>query len=143
MEIEKSTLDKIGKLWYNSYSEREVIEMKKIFKNAYELSTYFIKENRDTRQWGFLSEYYYNSPIQYLLCDMYDKYIRGKSILAKECQEFKEAEQNAIAYLETKLIQNGYNLSILYTNEVTYADGYSTCFKIKIETIPQQLELEL
>ena len=115
--------------------------MKKLFKNANELATYFIKDNHDIRQWGFLKEYYYNSPIQYFFCDMYNKYIRGKSVFAKECQEFKEAEQNAIAYLEATLIQNGYNLSILYTNEVTYADGYSTYFKIKIDSIPQQLEL--
>ena len=121
--------------------ERIMIKMKKIFKNANELATYFIKENCDARQWGVLAEHYYNSPIQYLFFDMYDKYVRGKSIFAQECQEFKKAEQNAIAYLENKLIQNGYNLSILYTNEIVYADGYSTYFNIKIESIPQQLEI--
>ena len=114
--------------------------MKKTFKNANELATYFIKENNDIRQWGFLEKYYCNSPAQYLLQNMYDKYVFGKSVFARECQEFQEAEQNAISYLEEKLIQNGYNLSILYTNEITDGDGYFTCFNIKIEAVPQQLD---
>ena len=115
--------------------------MEKIFKNANELAVYFIKENTDRREWGLFEKYYRNSPIEYLFRDMYDKYVRGKSILACECQEFQEAEQNAIAYLEEKIIENGYNLSILYTSEITHADGYFTYFDVKIENIPQQLEL--
>jgi hypothetical protein len=72
---------------------------------------------------------------------MYDKYVRGKSVLACKCQEFQQAKQNAIDFTEQFLLQQGYTLSILYNCECIDSDGRTTTYKVTIENIPQQLQI--
>ena len=72
---------------------------------------------------------------------MYDKYVRGKNPFARCCEEFNNAEKNAIEFIEQTLIANGFNLSILYNCECVDGDGYFSYFKVELENIPQQLEL--
>ena len=72
---------------------------------------------------------------------MYNKYVRGKNPFARCCEEFNNAEKNAIEFIEQTLIANGFNLSILYNCECVDGDGYFSYFKVELENIPQQLEL--
>ena len=71
-----------------------------MFNSARECAEYLVKTH-DTRKYPKeLERLYYKSPVQYLHNDMFDKYVRGKSILAQECEEFQQAKENAILFLE-------------------------------------------
>ena len=120
--------------------------MEKTFYNARELAEYFTQENFDKRTYPrFIDNLYCedDNPLNYFLVKIYDKYVRGKSVFAKECDEFKKAKLNAINFVEQEIIKQGYTLSILYKCNVTYSDGYSTVYDVCLISIPQQLKFNI
>jgi hypothetical protein len=115
--------------------------MEKIFNNAKECAEYLVEVCDERKYPNELRQLYYNSPVHYLHREMYDKYVRGKSVSAQNCEEFQKAKENAILFLEQELLKLSYNLSIKYTVICTYADGYCSDFKVDLESVYQQLTL--
>jgi hypothetical protein len=112
--------------------------MREEFFNAREFAEYLVEEYDTRRYPQELKEIYYGSPVHYLHNEMADKYVRGQNINARYCEEYQNAKKDAIRFLEQRLLLLGYDLSIAYEVVCTYADGYSTCFDVSIESIPQQ-----
>ena len=115
--------------------------MRKEFYNAKECAKYFA-ENHDHRMFPKeLKEVYNNSPISYLHNEMWCKYVSGKPYGADQCEEYQNAKQNTIDFIEQKLLLCGYDLSIIYTVECDDFCGHFAHYTSKLENAPQQLKL--
>ena len=102
-----------------------------IFNNGREMAEYFIRTG-DDRQWVDAAK---NIPaVRYLFRDMFDKYVRGKNILAQECAEFQEAKQNAINAM-AQAVESKIAFPCKYTCKCVYTDYQITVFKVRCKPV--------
>lgn len=98
--------------------------------NSYDLASFLLLKNTDTRKWGLLSRFT-KAPIYHkYFWDMGQKYVWGKPVLEHiMSQEYQDVQQQCLSAFIDYINDSDLEFPLTYECHCTGADGRSTWFE--------------